>query len=300
MDYEAIIKASMTGTKGVIAVAAAADDYVLRAVEEAAKLGVVTPILCGSEKEIKAVADKHGINIAGMEICDAKDDHEAAACAVKLVRDGRASTLMKGQIHTAELFHAVLDREKGLRKEKVLSHVAIIHNAYLNRMFMMSDSAVVPAPTVEQKVSILNNAVIAAHGMGLAVPKVALLAAVETVTDKMPATVEAAEIKAMYERGEITGCVVDGPLAMDLALSIDACEHKGFVSEVGGRADVMIFHCIEAANNTIKVLTNACEGLFGGVVMGAAAPIVLTSRSDSDRSKLYSIICAARIAASMK
>lgn len=294
MDYELLLSQMKPQTETVIAVAAADDDYVLRAVCQAHERGIATPILCGDKAAIERAAKDAGLDISAFEIVDDGDAPQQAA--VSLVRQGRACALMKGKIQTADLLRAVLDKENGLRGDGLLSHVSVVHSAYLNRTLLITDAAIVPYPDLEQKVQIINNAVAAAHGLGMEEPKVAVLAAVEVVNPKMPATLEAAELTEMNQRGQIKGCIVDGPLAMDLAISEEAVRHKGVDSPVAGSADILLFHNIEAGNSVLKTFTHASESLFGGIVMGATAPIVMTSRSDSERNKLYSIACAVRIA----
>lgn len=294
MDFERLLAERMPARETVVAVAAAEDDYVLRAVSEAHARGIATPILCGDRDAIHRTAESAGLDIAGFEIVDEGESPQQAA--VSLVRQGRAAVLMKGRVQTADLLRAVLDKENGLRGEGLLSHVGVVHSAYLGRTLLLTDAAIVPYPDLEQKVQLIRNAVIAAKGIGIALPKVAVLAAVEVVNPKMPATLEAAELTEMNRRGQLDGCIVDGPLAMDLAISEEAAVHKGVASPVAGQADILLFHNIEAANSVLKTFTNATEGVFGGIVMGAKAPIVLTSRSDSEQNKLYSIACAAKIA----
>jgi len=177
----------------------------------------------------------------------------------------------------------------------LLSHVSIIESPVLDRMLLLTDGAMVPAPGLKEKVSIVENAVLAAKGLGIENPKVAPLAAVEVVNPNMPVTLDAAALTVMNLRGQIRGCVIDGPLAMDLAISKEAVSHKKIASPVAGVADILLFHNIEAANSVVKTFTNAGKSVFAGLVMGASAPVVLTSRSDSDQSKLYSIACAAMI-----
>lgn len=295
MDFETLLNNMKPKSAATLAVAAADDDYALRAVCQAHDRGIATPILCGDGAAIQKAADEAGLDISGFEI--AEGESGAAQTAVSLVRAGHADALMKGRIQTADLLRAVLDKENGLRGEGLLSHVAVVYSAFLDRTLLLTDAAIVPYPSLEQKVRLIENAVAAARGIGIAEPRVAVLAAVEVVNPKMPATVEAAELTRMNRNGQIRGCIVDGPLAMDLAISREAARHKGVDSPVAGKADILLFHNIEAANSVLKTFTNASQGVFGGVVMGAAAPIVLTSRSDSEQNKLYSIACAAKIAA---
>ena len=305
MDFEKLIDELNTGKDSVLAIAAAEDDVVIKAAFMAQQRGIAKAILCGDKQKIEAIACEAGIDISVFEIISSDNAIEAAKTAVSLVRSGKADMLMKGHIQTADLLRAVLDRENGLRgesgaqsgmqKETLLSHVSIIYSPILERRLLITDGAMVPYPSLTDKVSLIENAVWAAKGLGIENPKVAPLAAVEVVNPKMQATLDAAALTEMNRKGKIRGCIVDGPLAMDLAISKDAARHKNIDSPVAGEADILLFHNIEAANAVAKTFTNAGNSLFGGVVMGASVPIVLTSRSDSDQSKLYSIACAACI-----
>jgi len=292
LDILHIIEQLMPEKPKTIAVAAAEDDVVLEAVTKAFEYGIAIPVLCGNSIKIKSIAQEKNINISKFEIIDTKNP---ANTAVSLVREGKADMLMKGLLHTAELLRAVLNKEKGLRGQGILSHVSILHSPILNRMFLLTDAAMVMYPDLKTKIELVRNAVTAAHGMGIGSPKVAPLAAVEVVNSDMQATIDAATLTIMNQRGQITDCVIDGPLAMDLALSEEAVRHKGINSPVAGNADILLMHNIEAANSTLKAFTVGGNCLFGGIIMGAAAPIVLASRSDSEKSKLYSIACASSI-----
>ena len=299
--FETIVDSFNGSGSGTIAVAAAGDDAVLKAVSHAYERGVAKAILCGNKHEIESIAEENSIDISSFEIISTENNIEAAKAAVALVREGKANMLMKGLIQTADLLRVVLNKESGLRdessqrKDMMLSHVSFIWSTYLKRMLLLTDAAMIPYPGLNEKVIIIENAVQAAKGLGIYNPKVAILAAVEVVNPKMPATVDAAELKEMNQRGEIRDCIVDGPLAMDLIISKEAARHKKVVSPVAGEADIIVFPNIEAGNAVAKTFTNATDSSFAGVVMGASVPIVLTSRSDSDQSKLYSIAVAAKI-----
>jgi len=298
MEFERILEEAKKRKDSVIAVAAAEDETVLKAVCKAQETGIVKAVLCGRKQELGSIAEKANLDISGCEIINTEDSLDAAKAAVKLVHDGYAGMLMKGLVQTADLLRAVLDREGGLRtdnKDMLLSHVSVIESPILKRVLLLTDGAMVPAPGLKEKVSITENAVIAAKGLGIKGPKVAPLAAVEVVNPNMQATLDAAALTVMNQRGQIRGCVIDGPLAMDLAISEDAVRHKKIDSPVAGKADILLFHNIEAANSVVKTFTNAGDSVFAGVIMGASAPVVLTSRSDSDQSKLYSIACAVLI-----
>ncbi len=295
MDFETIL-AGMHPAKGAVAAVAAADDgAVLRAMVRAHEWGIATPIFCGDPMRIRTSAREAQVDIAGFEIMPAASEVDAARAAVALVRQGRATMLMKGLLHTATLLRAVLDRENGLRTGRLLSHVSIVHSPVLEKMLLLTDGAMIPHPDLEKKVEMLNNAVEVARALGIERPKVAILAAVETINPELPATMDAAALTAMYRRGQIRGCVVDGPLAIDLAISKESVRRKGIVSDVAGEADILLFHDIEAANSVGKTFAFAGDSFFGGVVVGATVPIALTSRADTEENKLLSIACAATI-----
>jgi len=299
MEFETIMKELPVSSKKTAAVAAAEDEYVLQTACRAYESGIVQPILCGRKSEIKSLADRCRLDISRFEIIDARDGKQAAQEAVSLVKQEKADMLMKGLIQTSDLLRVILDKEKGLRTGKVLSHVSIINSPILNRVLLITDAAVIPYPDLSLKTEMIRNAVAAANGLGIRCPKVAPLAAVEVVNPDMPATVDAALLTVMNHRGQIADCIVDGPLSLDLAISPEAAVHKKVSSDVAGKADILLFHNIEAANSTVKTFTIAGNCLFGGVVMGASAPVILTSRSDSAQSKLYSIACAALISKSV-
>lgn len=278
-----------------LAVAAAEDDAVLSAVAQAYAKHLAVPILCGDERKIKELAEKARIDISPVEIRHCPTAAEAIMTAVALVRENRADILMKGLVQTADLLRAVLNKETGLRGEGVLSHVCILDSPILKRRFLLTDAAMVTYPDLKTKLELIKNAVTVARGLGVQQPKVAALAAVEVVNPDMPSTLDAAALTLMNRRGQIKDCIVDGPLALDLALSEEAARHKGVSSEVAGRADILLMHNIEAGNATLKAFTHGGNCLFGGLVMGARAPVILNSRSDTDASKLFSIECAAAV-----
>lgn len=284
---------------GTMAVAAANDDIVLKTVCQAKERGFANSILCGDESKIKETARKAGLDLSSFEIADAATEKDAARLAVSLVRQGKANMLMKGMLHTADLLRAVLDKENGLRKQEILSHVSVINSPILKQLLLLTDAAMVPYPDLPTKVKLIENAVLAANGLGIENPKVAVMAAVETVNPNMPATMDAALLSVMNRRKQIKGCIIDGPLAMDAVLSGAAAQHKKIDSAVAGNADILLFHNIEAANSVLKTFIHGANCVFGGVVMGASAPIVLASRADSEYNKLYSIICASAISAYM-
>lgn len=295
LEVEALIQTVKQHPIRRIAVAAAGDAPVLQAVAAAYKAGIALPILCGDIEKIDTIARLHNIDISPFEIIETDSDLQAVSIAVSLVRQGRADMLMKGLVQTADLLRGVLDKETGLRGGGILSHVGVLDCPSLDRTLLITDAAIVPYPDLKTKVQLINNAVAVAHALGLEMPTVAPLAAVELVNPNMPSTMDAAALTVMNQRGQIPGCIVDGPLALDVALSPEAACHKGIASPAAGNADILLFHNIDAGNSTMKALTVAAGCLLGGVVMGASAPIVLTSRSDSDQSKLYSISVACTV-----
>lgn len=295
MELSALIEKLKQSPPKRVAVAAAHDDVVLKAVAEAYKLGIVTPVLCGDIEKIDGIARMNNIDISAFEIIETDNDLQTAAISVSLVREQKADMLMKGLLQTSDLLRAVLNKETGLRGGGILSHVAVMRSDAMDRTWLATDGAMVMYPDLKTKVQLIKNAVIVAKALGVETPKVAPLAAVEVVNPEMQATLDAAALAEMNRRGQIKGCIVDGPLAFDLAVSAEAAKHKGVSSPAAGCADILLFHNIEAANSTVKAMTNIGGCIFGGVIMGAAAPIVLTSRSDSDTSKLYSIAIAAAI-----
>ena len=277
-----------------IAVAAAEDEPVLKSIKAAMQDGIVTPILVGNKSEIEKVAQSIHFDLNGVEIVhNDKGADVSAKIAVSLVKKGEADILMKGFVSTGALLKAVLDKENGLRKGNVLSHVAFFESPYYHKLLCVTDVAMNVAPDFDTKVHILNNAVDACHKIGISTPKVAVIAAVETVNPKMEATVHAAMLKTMSDRKQLKGCIVDGPLAIDNAIDKHAAEHKGIVSDVAGDCDVILAPNIESGNMFYKALNFLGGATAAAVIMGAAVPIVLTSRSDSETGKMLSIALAA-------
>jgi phosphotransacetylase len=274
------------------AVAHPCEETALEATIDAARLGLITPILVGPATRIAAIARAHGLSIGGLEIVDAPHSHAAADKAVELVRQGRAELLMKGSLHTDELLRAVLARDTGLRTARHISHAFIMDVPTYHKVLVVTDAAIHIAPTLEDKVDICQNAIALAHGLGIERPKLAVLAAVETVSPKMPATVDAAALCKMAEREQITGAVLDGPLAFDIAISREAALIKGIDSEVAGDPDILLAPDLEAGNILAKLLNYLANADSAGLVLGARVPIILTSRSDSVRAKLASCAVA--------
>ncbi len=276
-----------------LAVAAAAEAEVLHAVVEARERGIVVPCLVADRERLDACAREEGIDLSGIEIVHETDDDRAALRAVQIVSSGEADMLMKGLVDTSVLLSAVLDRENGLRAESVLSHVAVFETARYPRPLGITDAAMNIAPGADTKCAIVRNAVSLFHALGYPEPRVAMLAAKEKVSERMAATTDAARVVEAHRRGEIPGCIVDGPLALDNAISHEAARTKGIESPVAGAADILVVPQIESGNVLYKALAFLTESRHAGVIVGARAPIVLTSRADSHRAKLDSIALAA-------
>jgi len=283
---ELLDKAKGVGKK-VVAVAAADDDVVLRAVDMAKKEGIVDALLFGDAKKIEVVAEKAGLNIKDFEIVDSKNP---ADDAVKAFVDGRAHFVMKGNIKTGDLMKAVLKDEYNLKTGRTMSLVSIFETPLYHKLLVVTDAGMTIAPDLEQKVHLIENAVLVARkAVGVEKPKVAILGAIEVVNPKMEATIHAALLAKMNERGQIKNCIVDGPFALDNAVSKEAAEHKGIVSPVAGDADVLIMPDIEAGNIFYKAMVFLAGAKVASAIIGAKCPVALTSRADSDETKLLSL-----------
>ncbi len=280
----------------VTAIAHPCDAAAIGAAIEAAEEGLIEPILVGPRAKILAAADAAGVDCAPYRLVDAPHSVAAAAAAVDLVRLGEAQALMKGSLHSDELLHAVLDPERGLRTGRRLSHVYIMDVPGYPRPLLITDAVVNIAPDLQDKRDIIQNAVDLAHILGLAEPRVAVLSAVEVVNPSLPSTLDAAALCKMAERGQITGALVDGPLAFDNAISPAAAREKGIHGPVAGQADILVVPDLEAGNMLAKQLTFLAGADAAGVVLGAQAPIILTSRADSARTRLASCAVANLIA----
>jgi phosphate butyryltransferase len=291
-EFEQMLRTMKPEKMRMVSVANAIDVHVLHSLSTAHKMGFVNAILCGDTATIKSVANDNDIDISNFEIVHCDDELSAAAMAVSLVRNGRADIVMKGLIHTADILRAVLNRENGIRGDGILSHVSVLYSPSLNRRLFLTDIAMVMYPDLEKKIQLINNAVNFAHHMGVKNPRVAPLCAVETLNPAMQATVDAANLYDMNQRGEISGCIVGGPTSFDIAVSPDAACAKNASGPIQGDADILLFDNIEAGNNTLKAMVQFGDWIFGGVVIGARAPVIINSRSDSDISKLFSICCA--------
>ncbi|WP_299419934.1 bifunctional enoyl-CoA hydratase/phosphate acetyltransferase [uncultured Shimia sp.] len=259
---------------------------------EARDKTLITPILVGPEDRIKAVAAEEGLNIDGLEIVDAKHSHASAQAAVRLVREGKAQALMKGALHTDEVMSAVVDKVTGLRTERRMSHVFVLDVPTYPKPLLITDAAINIFPDLMVKADIVQNSIELAHAIGVDEPKVAILSALETIYPKIPSTVEAAALCKMADRGQITGGVLDGPLAFDNAISRKAADAKGIKSPVPGEADILVAPDLEAGNMIAKQLMYLAGADSAGLVLGARVPIMLTSRADGTLSRLVSAALA--------
>ena len=279
-----------------VAVAYPCDETSLQAAVESAVAGLVTPILVGPSAKIRTVAEAAHLDISGYRLVEAAYAHEAAALAVQLVRSGEAALLMKGSLHTDDLMHEVVRHDTGLRTDRRLSHVYVMDVPAYPRPLLVTDAAINIAPTLEIKRDIIQNAIDLAVVLGVETPKVAILSAVEVVNPAMPSTLDAAALCKMAERGQITGGIVDGPLAFDNAISPEAARQKGIVSAVAGQADIVVVPDIEAGNMLAKQLSFLSGADAAGIVLGARVPIILTSRADSERTRIASCAVAVLLA----
>jgi phosphotransacetylase len=277
------------------AVAHPCEQTALEGAIDAGGKGLITPTLVGPEAKIREIAATHNIDLGRTPIVDTPHSHASAAKAVALVRQGQAEILMKGSLHSDEILGAVVAKETGLRTGRRISHVFIMDVPTYHKVLIVTDAAINIAPTLEDKVHIVQNAVDLAISLGLARPKVAILAAVETVNPKMPSTIDAAALCKMADRQQITGAILDGPLAFDNAISAEAATIKGITSEVAGDPDILLVPDLEAGNMLAKQLSFLANADSAGLVLGARVPIILTSRADSVRSRIAS--CAVAVLA---
>jgi phosphate acetyltransferase len=278
------------------AVAHPCDASSLRGAVEAAQMGLIAPILVGPRERIIAVAQQNGLDIAPYPLVDAPFSHASAALAVQQVREGRAQALMKGSLHTDELMAAVVSRDAGLRTERRISHCFVMDVPGHANPLIITDAAVNIAPTLEEKMDILQNAIDLGHALKFDEVRVAILSAMETVNPKVPSTLEAAALCKMVDRHQITGALVDGPLALDNAIDVEAARIKKIDSPVAGRANVLLVPDLEAGNMLAKSLSFLAGADAAGIVLGARVPIILTSRADSVLTRLASCAVAALVA----
>lgn len=292
-SFDSFFELAKSRQKRRLIIAAAEDDNVLLSVKDAVENNIIEPIFVGNEQKIKEIADEINFDISKFQLIDETNPAKSAAIAVKIINENGAEILMKGYVQTADFLRAILNKEFGLRKSDLLSHIGFFEIPAYHKIIALTDAAQNIAPDLYEKIAIVKNAVDMFHHLGENNPKVAILAAVEGVNPKMQVTVDAAAITMMNKRGQIKGCTIDGPLAFDNAVSKEAAEHKGIKSEVAGDVDLLVTPDIEAGNCLYKSFTLFARGTVAAIVLGAAVPIVLTSRSDSDRSKLASIALAA-------
>jgi len=298
--YERLIAAAQKQAAIKVADAHPCDESSMRGVGEAMRLHLIEPILVGPVERIRRAAEQVGLDIGGVEFVDAEHSHASAAKAVELVRAGRAEALMKGSLHTDELMGAVLSGASGIRTERRISHCFIMDVPGHPDPLIITDAAVNIAPDLDAKVDIIQNAIDLAHAMGAEQVRVAILSAMETVTTKVPSTIEAAALCKMAERGQITGAVLDGPLALDNAISPEAAAIKKIASPVAGRANILVVPDLEAGNMLAKSLSFLAKADAAGIVLGARVPIILTSRADSLISRLASCAVAVMVAAARR
>lgn len=274
-----------------LALAAAHDEHALGAVYTAVEKGIITAVLAGDKEKIEKIARENNYDLSKFEIIDEKNKEQAVKICVQLVNQGKADILMKGNVPTATLLRGVLNNEWGLKTGSLLSHFSVFEINTYHKLIFVTDVAMNIAPDLREKVQIINNSVNYMIKMGIEIPKVAALAAVETVNPKMPATIDAAILSKMAQRKQTAPCIIDGPLAFDNAMSKESAVHKGIISEVAGDADLLFVPDIEAGNILYKTLAFT-QAKLAAVILGAKSPIVLTSRSDSEETKLNSIVLA--------
>ena len=298
--YRRLIAAAQNATRIKVAVAHPCDDVSLRGAIEAHKLGLIEPILVGPPERIRNAAKDAHLDISGFELVASAHSHDSAAKAVGLVTAGRVEALMKGCLHTDELMGAVVAREGGIRTERRISHCFIMDVPGHEQPLIITDAAVNIAPDLDAKVDIIQNAIDLLQAMGAPEVRVAILSAMETVTAKVPSTIEAAALCKMADRGQITGALLDGPLALDNAISPEAAAIKKIISPVAGRANVLVVPDLEAGNMLAKSLSFLAKADAAGIVLGARVPIILTSRADSLLSRLASSAVAVMVAAARR
>lgn len=295
-SFRALLDLAKERGPKIVAVAVAQDKEVLSAVKKATDMGIAKPILVGDKDKIQSISKEIDFDLTDIQIIDEEDGAMACRLATELVSSGKAHVLMKGLIDTGVIMKQVLDAEIGLRTGNVISHVAVFDVPTYHKVFLVTDAAMNIAPDLQQKKEIIENSVVLAKALDIETPKVAVLAAMEKVSPKMEATVHAKELADMNKRGEITGCLVEGPLALDNAISKDSAILKGIDNEVAGDADILLAPYIEAGNVLYKALSFLANAKSAGLIVGTKAPIVLTSRADNEESKLNSIALAVLMA----
>jgi phosphate acetyltransferase len=298
--YQRLIDTCKAMPPTTVAVAHPCDESSLSGAMDAAKMGLIVPILVGPKDKIEATAKKFGIDLGATEIVDAPYSHASAARAVELVREGRAEALMKGSLHTDELMGAVVRRDTGLRTARRVSHCFVMDVPSYSETLIITDAAVNIAPTLKDKVDIIQNAIDLAHAMRFPEVRVALLSAMETINPDVPSTIEAGALCKMADRGQITGAILDGPLALDNAISLESVAIKKINSPVAGRANVLVVPDLESGNMLAKSLSFLAGADAAGIVLGARVPIILTSRADSVMTRLASCAVAVLVASARR
>ena len=287
-----LVEIAQEGPPTRVAVAAAAHNLVLESLQRSVERGLIIPLLVGIESEIREQAEAIGWELQDDQIVATHTNLAAADTAVDLVRQGEAQVLMKGYLHTDEMLRAILRQGTGLRTDRLLSHVFVLEVPTYHKLLLITDAAINIHPDIPEKAAITQNAVDLARRLGVKVPKVAALSSIETINPKIPSTVHAACLHKMSERGQIKGAIVDGPLAFDNAISAEAAADKGIKSPVSGDVDVVVVPDLDAGNILSKNLEYLASAKMAGIVMGASAPVVLTSRSDPPRARVYSLALA--------
>ncbi|MEG1870610.1 MAG: phosphate butyryltransferase [Peptostreptococcaceae bacterium] len=294
-SFEELFSKLKTVNTKKLAVAVAQDEPVLEAVSLAKERGFIDAILVGDRESIEKIAGNIDMDLSKFEIIHEANPKEATLKAIELVSNGQADMVMKGLVDTATFLRGVLNKDVGLRTGKLMSHVSVFEIEGIDRLVLLTDAAFNTYPDVKAKVQIINNSVMVAKSCGIGYPKVAPVCAVEVVNQDMQATVDAALLSKMNDRGQIKGCIVDGPLALDNALSEEAAHHKGIKGQVAGKADILLLPNIESANVMYKCLTYTAKTKNGGILVGTSAPVILTSRADSCETKVNSIALAALV-----
>lgn len=294
--FAELLEAAKAKGPKTVAVAAAHQSEVMLASLDAEVAGLAEVILVGDSNQIRQIAVDEGFDISRMEVIHTPQPHEAAVTVIKLISEGQADIAMKGRVETSDFLRAALSRDLGLRTGRLFSHVAAFEIPEFDRLIFISDAGVIVAPDLEQKVQIVQNAIYVAHAMGITRPRVAVLAATEVVNPKIPTTLDAANLSKMADRGQIKGGLVDGPLALDNAISPESARIKGIRSEVAGYADILIAPDIEAGNVLAKAITYFAQGKMAGAVVGGRCPLILPSRSDTREAKLVSLALGVMLA----
>ena len=294
-SLEQLIELARNKPKRRIAVANATDKHVLEAIFHAYKLGFIEPTLIGDRKQINEMAASIGLKNDMYEVVDEPDINLTCEKAVSLVKEGFADILMKGRVRTAMLLKAVLNKETGLNKKDRLSHFALFQTKYYHKLLGITDAGMNISPGINEKTNIIENAVEIFHKLGNPLPKVAIIAPLELVNHKISSSIDAEILTLMNKRNQIKGCIVDGPIALDIAVSRKAADCKGIISEVAGDADILVTHDLNSGNILYKSLIFLSDGIAAAIITGASSPIVLTSRADSEKSKLFSIAFAAAL-----